>query len=66
MLKRSVYQDRLRTNIGKVEGKTAFSAAGRSESRARIYESLVQKKSQYSVWDKRAWSDHPLLGRDFL
>jgi len=37
-----------------------------SARRARTYESLMQGKSQYSVWDKRAWSDHPLLGRDFL
>jgi hypothetical protein len=37
-----------------------------STRRARTYEFLMQGRSQFSVWDKRAWSDHPLLGRDFL
>lgn len=35
-------------------------------ARRRAYEYLMQSKSQFSVWDTRAWSDNPALGRDLL
>jgi len=64
-----------RTSIGDA-GEFKFYGEHRAEvlgcdsssgdARGKAYEHLTQKKSQFSVWDKRAWSDYPLLGRDFL
>ena len=64
-----------RTSIGyagefKVYGEQGAELLSRDTAslnvRGKAYERLMQKKSQFAVWDTRAWQDHPLLGRDFM
>ena len=51
---------------GEQGAEVLSSDAASPNTLGKAYERLVQKKSQYAVWDKRAWQDHPLLARDFL